>query len=84
MEVVELGGERYYRRAGLRFAYDVPATLDALQRGDEWRVERRPTELTIYSKVGFHHYYANHEEGAYFVGRLGHELSRLGAVPAQP
>jgi hypothetical protein len=74
LDVVEIDGELYYRRSGVRLAYDVPKIAAEFHRSREWRIEPSTTELTVFCKVGFHHYYANHEEGAYFVGRLAHEL----------
>jgi len=89
LEVVEIQGERYYRRSGLRFDYDVPAILRRFHRDEQWEIEPRPTELTIYCKAGFHEFYANHEEGIYFAGQTAEELQETcnlpeSALPPEP
>lgn len=81
-DVVEVDGEPYYRQKALRLAHHVPAILTEFQRSQRWLIEPGPTDLTVLCKVGFHHYYANHEEGAYFVGRLAEELSAPGQAAA--
>jgi radical SAM superfamily enzyme YgiQ (UPF0313 family) len=78
LDLVEIDSEVYYRRTGVGLDHDVPEILAEFQRSGVWRIERRPAELTIYYKAGFHRHYVNHEEGAYFVGRLGHELGLTG------
>jgi radical SAM C-methyltransferase len=74
LEIVEVAGEQYYCRPGLRLGYDVPGILRRFQREEEWQIEPRPNEVTIYCKAGFHQYYANHEEGIYFAGQTEEEL----------
>lgn len=74
LETVEVEGETYYRGPDLQLAYDVPAALAHIRRGEHAPVEPRPTSLSIYHKTGFHQYYANHEEGIYFVGQTEQEL----------
>ncbi len=80
LELVELDGETYYRRPSVRFAYDVPGMLRAISLGQRPSPVEEPTELTFYYKTGFHQYYANHEEAAYFPGRTIDEMSERGLV----
>lgn len=80
LELVDLDGETYYRRAGVRFCYDIPTHLQRLATGEHSEITRQPIELTFYYKTGYCKYYANHEEGAYFPGRSLDELRRTGQV----
>lgn len=77
LPVVEVEGEKYYCRSGLRFAYDVPRVLDEMWRGERTTIRPEPTEVTIYCKVGFHRYYANHEQGVYYVGKTAAQLASV-------
>jgi hypothetical protein len=82
LPVVEIAGETYYCRAALRFAYDVPTLLARFARGETGEIERRPTEVSLYLKVGFHEYYATSEAGVYFAGRTRAEILEPAAAPA--
>lgn len=86
LEVVDVDGEAFYRHAPATFAYDVPALLRALREGHEAVPTPSPTEVVVYCKVGFHAYFANHEEAVYFVGQTWEELRQAkqlaeGAAP---
>jgi hypothetical protein len=74
LQVVEIAGERYYWRPAVRLAYDVPGILRRFEREGQWDIEQRPTEVGVFCKAGFHQYYANHEEGVYFVGQTAEDL----------
>jgi hypothetical protein len=73
-QVVEIAGEPYYWRPAVQLAYDVPGILRHFEREGEWDIEQRPTEVGVFSKAGFYKYYANHEEGVYFVGKTAEDL----------
>ncbi len=68
LELIEFGGEPYYRRTGLKFNYDVPALVQCIREGGEFSTDPKPVEVSLYYKVGFHQYIDNHEEVVYFVG----------------
>jgi hypothetical protein len=74
LPVVYIDGEAYYHRRDQRFAYDVPAILEAVRRGRPVRAASRPVVLSLYLRVGFHAYYVNHEEGVYYAGRLEQDV----------
>jgi radical SAM superfamily enzyme YgiQ (UPF0313 family) len=81
LPVVKVDDEPHYCRSGVTFRYDIPAILPELGRGPSGAaVPPVETELTIYSKVGFHQCYASHEEGFYYVGRTEDELLQEGGV----
>jgi hypothetical protein len=65
-------------RPGSAWRTTCPAFSRSSSGTSDWLTEPIPTELTVYCKAGFHHYYANHEEGAHFVGRLARELPMAG------
>ena len=71
-----LQGERYYRRADEPLAYQIPAILEALRLGNETTLEPSRTTVSLRYRVGFHAYYANHEEGVYYVGHPVRDLPR--------
>lgn len=76
LPVVEMDGERYYRRADEPLAYQIPAILEALRLGNETTLEPSRTTVSLRYRVGFHAYYANHEEGVYYVGHPVRDLPR--------
>jgi radical SAM C-methyltransferase len=79
LPVVEVADEEFFRRDDLRFEHDIPGLLRTFRRDGVWKIEKRKTTVSIYCKVGFHKYYANHEEGIYFAGLT---LDELGSVEA--
>ncbi|HEY6748109.1 MAG TPA: KedN5 family methylcobalamin-dependent radical SAM C-methyltransferase [Mycobacteriales bacterium] len=80
LPLVDVSGEPYYARPVERFDHDVPAVLDALDHGRVPSTGRRPTDVGVFLKAGFHQHYANHEQGVYFVGRTEDELRRMGVL----
>jgi len=84
LTVVEISDERYYLRENLRFDYDVPTILRNFHRDRAWFINAVPTTLSVYCKKGFHQYYGNHEEGAYFAGVTKDDLLTPSAEPSLP
>lgn len=77
LEVLKLDGELYYKRTDVPFDYDVPDVLDKVSCGRTAIPEPRPKRVSLYYRAGFHKYYANHEEGIYYVGLPHRELAAL-------
>lgn len=85
LPLVEVAGERYYLRAGVRLSHDVPAALAALRAGRPASLQPRPTELDLYYRVGALNAVrsTNHEEIAHFVGMTAAEITPR-AAPRVP
>lgn len=53
LEPVEVGGEAFYRRRGVAFAYDVAAIVAALRRKERPAIEPAPVVYDIFYRQGF-------------------------------
>jgi radical SAM C-methyltransferase len=75
-ELVEVDGEPYFRAAPIKLQYDVPTLVAKLKAGEPYDMAPTPIETRIYYKVGFAAFAAttNHEQTAYFIGRMEHEV----------
>ncbi|MGI8626081.1 MAG: KedN5 family methylcobalamin-dependent radical SAM C-methyltransferase [Geodermatophilaceae bacterium] len=77
LEVVDIANEQFYRRRPIKLTADVPALIAALKAGETPAPEQAaPVESAFYYKVGFSNFVSttNHEESAYFVGRMEREV----------
>ena len=85
LPLVEVAGERYYLRTGVRFSHDVRAALAAMRAGRPASLAPRPTELDLYYRVGALNAVrsTNHEEIAHFVGMTREEITPR-AAPRVP
>jgi len=75
LPVVDINGVAYYHRADEPFAFDIPAALAAVRLAQPPDTTPRRTVLSLYHRVGFHAHYGNHEQGIYYVGSHGGEIS---------
>jgi radical SAM C-methyltransferase len=73
----EVLNEEYLHRQDLRYDYDVPAALAALEHGDERLLrEPRPLQLDLYYKVGFGNVIDSHEVVLEYAGKTQEQLVR--------
>jgi radical SAM C-methyltransferase len=75
-ELVEIDGEPYFRTAPMELPHDVPTLIEKLKAGEPYDLAPTPIETRIYYKVGFAAFggTTNHEERAYFGGRMELEV----------
>lgn len=83
LPVVEIDGEDFYVREGVRLSIDVPALVRALKRGESYDHALGTFTTSMYYKVGAEGFVGstNHEEILYYMGRLEREV-RGDAIPA--
>jgi radical SAM C-methyltransferase len=76
IEIVDVAGEQYYLRHGVRLEYDVPAVIAELRGGRTPSLQPAPRMVNLYYRLGAESAVTttNHEIVVQFVAKTGEEL----------